>query len=739
MLSTTFRSSLASTLLVSLVVAAAPPKPVLADREALRQAIQALVDSTPLKAARVTVQVKSLEDGQVVYARDPEELLNPASNVKLFTAAAALAKLGPEYRFETEFLTDPDLAEGRTRTLYVRGKGDPTLTTERLYGIVAELAHAGLKDIGDLVLDETYFDADRLAPGYDQETGDRAYLAPTGALSLNANAVGVYLRPAERAGGRASVEVEPHSEYFVVEADVRTGTRTQRRFSVSSTLERDQHHQRLEARGVIPFDRGVWTVWKKVDQPALYFGYTLRELLKARGVKVKGRLRLAAVPERSKLLHVAQSDTLDLVLKRLEKTSSNFVAEQLIKTLGAEGRGLPGTTAAGIDVVEAFLEAEVGLARGSYVMKNGSGLNDANRFSSAQTNRLLAAMMERFPLMPEYLSALCIAGKDGTLRNRFEGSEAVGRLRAKTGTLENVSALSGYVQAVGGERFVFSIMVNDFPGRASGVVPFVDALGAAVASFGSAGGPWAAVASVTSPVSVVGPEEELAARLTTYVALRQKADRRSVSFLRTAWRTEKDPAVRALIAETAYQADPREPANVRILLDSAQPTEEAFRRLVRTARKAGLDVPVLPSLLELAASGNVEASARLLDFVKPCADDATLAPWLEEALAVVAGDAPEELLGALKAMPEDSRSVAVDALVTGLVRAAQPDTPWWPALREAQGKADPALVEFARSLEVAMAQRIAALKAPPASVASAPGAPVLPTAPTQGTTPAPGG
>jgi D-alanyl-D-alanine carboxypeptidase/D-alanyl-D-alanine-endopeptidase (penicillin-binding protein 4) len=742
MLSTIFHSTLTLALVSSLAAAAPPKSSQAAEREALRQAIQALVEQTPLKSARVTVQVKSLDDGQLVFAQDADELLNPASNVKLFTAAAALARLGPEFRFETEFLTDPDFKEGKAKVLYVRGGGDPTISTERLYGIVTELTHAGLKEIQDLVLDEGYFDGERQAPGYEQEGGDKAYLAPTGALSLNSNAVGVYLRPADSAGVRASVEVEPDSEYFVLDAEVRTGTSTQRRYSVASTLERDQKHQRLEVKGVVPVGKGVWSVWKKIDQPALYFGLTLKELLKARGIKVKGRVRQGPVAERAKLFHLAQSDTLDLVLKKLEKHSSNFVAEQLIKTLGAEERGVPGTTAAGIDVVEEFLEKEVGLARGSYVMKNGSGLNDANRFSAAQTNRLLTTMMARFPLMPEYLSALCIAGKDGTLRHRFEGSDAVGRLRAKTGTLETVSALSGYVQAVGGERFVFSIMVNDFSGRASAVVPYIDALGAAVAaSSGTPGGPSAAVASFTSPPpSVVGSIDELIARLRTYTTLRQKADRRSVPFLRTAWRAEKDPAVRAAIAEAAYQSEPREGANVRMLLDSAQATEDTFGRLARAAKQAGLDTPVLPSLVELASTGNLEACSRLLTFVKPSAADEGRAAWLAENLAVVANDAPEELLAALKAMSEKEQPAAVEALVAGLVRAAQPETPWWPALKAAQGHADPATAEFARALEVTMSQRIAALKAPLAPVVATPvdsaPRPVLPNGTVQ---PAPGG
>src|SRR5205823_1193908 len=197
--------------------------------------------------------------------------------------------------------------------------------------------------------------------------------------------------------------------------------------------------------------------------------------------KIKGRVRLATVPTTAKLLHVAQSETFDVVLKKMNKHSSNFIAEQLIKTLGAEVKGAPGSTLTGIEVVEDFLEKDVGLPRGSYVMKNGSGLNDTNRFSAGQLARVLRVMYEKFPLAPEYMSSIGIAGKDGTLKYRFEGSDAVGRLRAKTGTLENVSALSGYVQAVGGERFVVSFMVNDFAGRPSTVVQHIDALRAAVA------------------------------------------------------------------------------------------------------------------------------------------------------------------------------------------------------------------------------------------------------------------
>ncbi len=716
-----------------------PPGARAAEREALKAALQSVIDKSPLKTARVTVQVKSVDDGTVVFARDPDELLNPASNVKLYTAAAALVRLGAEYRYETEFLTDPDFKDGKAKTLYIRGKGDPTINTDRLYGIVSELVHAGLnKEIGDIVVDESFFDTERQAPGFEQEYGDKAYLAPTGALSLNWNTVGVYLRPGESVGAKATVEIEPPSDYFVVDGEVTTGTRTQRRFTVGSSVDKDRVRQKIEVGGVVPFEKGVWSAWKKIDQPALYFGFTTKELLKQRGVKVKGRLRVGTVPPGQKMLHVAQSDTLDIVLKKMNKHSSNFVAEQLIKTLGAEQRGAPGTTAKGIDVVEDFLEKDVGLARGSYVMKNGSGLNDTNRFSAAQTNRLLVHMLERFPVMPEYLSSVGIAGKDGTLKYRFEGSDAVGRLRAKTGTLENVSALSGYVQSVGGERFVFSIMVNDFPGRASTVVQHIDALGVAVASTGTPGGPQAAVAQLTPP-SVVGPYEELKARTKTYAGLAQKADRRNVAFLRIAWRTEKDPAVRAIIADALYQSDSREAASVRILLDSAIATDEVYGRLAKAAKDSGLDTPLLPALVEIASTGSVDATARLFDFVKWGASDETLSPWLSEQLAVVATDAPMEVILALKGLSDGDRPLAVDALVHGLVKASQPSAPLWPMLRTAQGSGDPATAEFARGLEVTLSQKIAEARAPQAAPIASTPLPAAKPLPPPTSPPTPGG
>jgi D-alanyl-D-alanine carboxypeptidase/D-alanyl-D-alanine-endopeptidase (penicillin-binding protein 4) len=700
-------------LLVSGSAIAAPSSPTKAEaREALKRALVEAIQRSPLKNARVSIQIQSLADGSVVFAQNPDELLNPASNVKMVTAAAATVLLGLDYRFETEFLTDTELKNGKAAVLYVRGKGDPSITTERLFQMVSDVLHTGLREVGDLVIDESWFDGERTPPGYDQEDTDRAYMAPTGAVSLNWNTIGVYMRPSERIGGKAIVELEPHSDYFIVENDLITGRRQQQRFTVASDLEKDKQKQRIRVKGMVSSDRTSLGMWRKIDNPPQYFGQTLKELLAQRGVKVKGKVKLGLTPTTAKSLHLAQSDTLDVLLKRMNKHSSNFVAEQFLKAVGAQARGAPGSFAKGIDATEEFLEREVGIPRGSYVMKNGSGLNDTNRFSAAQMNRLLRYMFERMAYSPEYLSAVGIAGKDGTLKYRFDGSEAVGRLRAKTGTLENVSALSGYVQSVGGEPFVFSVMVNDFLGGASKVVQHIDALGAAVAATGSAQGPQNAAVAMVSPATQVGAINDVRSRVKTYLTLAKQHDRRNVPFLRTAWRSERDPAVRAVVAESLFLSDPQDSYGARLLLDSFTATEDVYGRLRIISKELGAEMPGVPSIVELAAGGNVEAMTRLIELCRVALREVDGQTEVALALSEVSRTAPSELLLVLKAAADPDRTAALTLLARGMVKAADSDHPFWPALRRTMGAVDGELAAFAKQTESALSLKIAEEKAP---------------------------
>jgi D-alanyl-D-alanine carboxypeptidase/D-alanyl-D-alanine-endopeptidase (penicillin-binding protein 4) len=702
------------TLLWTAALAAALPLSSLAaepPRE-LRGAIEAILEGGALSGARIGILVSDVETGKVLYARDADALLNPASNVKLFTSAAVLSRLGPEFRFETEFRVDPGEArKSQVRHLYVRGKGDPTLVTERLWAIAGDLANHGLRRVGEIVLDDGYFDEERIGAGFDQEAGDRAYLAPTGALSLNFNSVAIHASPGEARGQPGRVALEPQSDYLELVNHTRTvAPRAVRRIVPSSS--RDGARQRIVVEGRLPLGGRPVAVWRKIDDPRAYFGQTLKRLLELRGVKV-GRIRAGAAPQEAKLIHVAESESLGDVVRRLNKTSNNFVAEQLLKTLGAEVRGLPGSWAGGIDAVEGFL-AEVGIPRGSFVMKNGSGLNDANRFSPRQTVTLLRAMWQRFPLAAEFLASLPVAGRDGTIRWRMDGTEAAGRLRAKTGTLENVTSLSGYVETASREKLAFAIFVNDFTGRSSRAARVVDALAAALAAQG--GGAkriGEAVALLEpAPAAAVGPSiQDQRATVETWQKLALAADRRNVALLRTALRAERDPALRLAIAECIYQSDPEGDSAQRAFLDAVASSGSALPRLAALSSDPAAPFPVLPALGTLAADGQAEAMNRLLELSASVAGEPRLADAIGDVLAGVAQSAPRELVEALRAAPSATLEAAASALATGILRSDDDERAFERLLRELASGEQPEMA-FAKALEDRLAAAEAAARAP---------------------------
>jgi serine-type D-Ala-D-Ala carboxypeptidase/endopeptidase (penicillin-binding protein 4) len=635
----------------------------------LAAALRAVVDGSPLATARTGILVAAVDTGEVIYARDPDVLLNPASNVKLVTSAAALARLGPEFRFSTELLADARPVRGEVRTLWVRGRGDPSMVTERLWALAGELGHLGVRKVGELVLDDGYFDDERIGPGYDQEESDRAYLAPAGALSLDFNAVQVLVAPGEQPGWRARVELEPPSAFLALENRTATAERGGLgRVTVSTRLERGREVVTVEGR--VALDARPHALRRRIDEPTLFFGHTFKALLEQRGVKV-GRVRVGRAPEGARLLLVSQSDPLAEIVRRLNKTSNNFVAEQLLKAMGAEGKGEPGTWPKGVEVAEEFL-AEAGIPRGSYVLRNGSGLNDANRFSARQLVTLLRAMWSRFPLQPEYLVSLPVAGRDGTIRWRMDGTQAAGRLRAKTGSLEGVVSLSGYVQEASGRVLAFAVLVNDSPGR-GGVVRTVDALGATLAAGGA---PPAAPAAGAAP-------EEPAARLRTWYALARAGDVRNQPLLRRALLSEADPVARLALADCVYLADPDGETARRTLAEAVGADPSALPRLWELLPE---EAPVVGSLATLAADEEREALRRLLDLAAQPPQAGALQAAVEDALAGVAVAAPEELLGGLRSAP--AAPAIEERLEAGLARSEDRGRAFQGALRTLAGRTD---------------------------------------------------
>lgn len=440
-----------------------PPAPsgTPADRKRwLGERIDEILARPALAGAQVGVLVATVDDGRTLYAHDERTLFNPASNAKLFTTAAALGLLGPEFRYVTSLYGTPRHGE-IDGNLYLRGSGDPSLTVEDLWRMASQLAALGVKRVtGDLLIDDTYFDDARIAPAFDQKDEDYAYRAPAGAVSLEHNACTIRVKPGAKADTPPRVVVEPASPYFTV---VNTATTVaQGRTALLVASREVEGHTEITVGGTIHLKAGERRFAKRVAHPDLFTGYTLQQLLSRYGIHVAGKVGRGEAPSGTRLLARHVSQPLGVLVREINKTSNNFMAEQVLKTLGAEAAGRPGTWEKGVQAVGRYLTS-LGIPAAGYKMVNGSGLYDADRFSATELVELLRAVYRDFRVAADFVGSLSVAGVDGTTHRRFDGSPAERWVRAKTGTLDGVSCLSGYAAAQGQPPLAFSILMNAVP------------------------------------------------------------------------------------------------------------------------------------------------------------------------------------------------------------------------------------------------------------------------------------
>ncbi|MDX2019317.1 MAG: D-alanyl-D-alanine carboxypeptidase/D-alanyl-D-alanine-endopeptidase [Deltaproteobacteria bacterium] len=428
----------------------------------------------PLGAGKVSVLVVDHESGRVVYGRDARLGLNAASNVKLMTAAAALSLLGPEYRFRT-VVYGPQRTAGRyleaggelVGDVHLRGGGDPTLVDADLSDLANQLWALGVRKIkGNLVVDATFFDEQTVPPAYEQKEESGAFRAPSSAVSLNSNALGVTVIPASQAGTVAKVLVTPESPYVQLTGKILTAGKGPA-WPVIETSEapadgaNSVHGRTLVAvSGRVAVGQQPRTFYRRVVNPALYAGYTTAAIFAQRGIVLAGQVKLGATPQGQRLLATHVSEPLGVLVHELNKRSNNFAAEQLVRTLGAQIIGTPGNWDKGLEAIARYLEG-VGIRRGTYRMENGAGLYDSNRFSAEQITMVVRAALRDFRIAGEFAASLSLAGIDGTLGPRMAGTAAERYVRAKTGTLLAASCLSGMAGSPTRGPLVFSFLMND--------------------------------------------------------------------------------------------------------------------------------------------------------------------------------------------------------------------------------------------------------------------------------------
>lgn len=474
----------------------------------LQARISEVLRKSELSSATIGIKVTSLESGKVLFEENAHKLLRPASNMKLYTVAAALDRLTPDYRFVTSVYAPakPDAAGVVHGDLTIYGRGDPSIAARFNDGnyfkgiddLATRIVAAGVKRVeGDLVGDETYFTGPQYGSGWEWEDLTWWYGAEVSALTVNDNSLDLSVKPAPEVGKPAVIATGPPDPLLKIKNRVVTTAKgTKRDITVYRGLAADE----LDVSGSIPLDDAGLSRGIGISRPALLFVYLLRSSLAQRGVTFTGKTRsvdqpistssAGAVSSVSGLLEIAslQSPPLSLIAAQTLKPSQNLYTELILRTLGKVSV-LPSTAAnasrtsegAGLEVVKMFLR-EAGVTPPPLVLSDGSGLSRNDMITAEATLQLLT-YMHRHRYAAAFRDALPIAGVDGTLRNRLKGTPAENNLRAKTGTLSSANSLSGYVRDAAGEELAFSIMVNNYPEEADVRVSCIDPIAILLASF----------------------------------------------------------------------------------------------------------------------------------------------------------------------------------------------------------------------------------------------------------------
>ena len=484
--------------------AAPQPGPAAATRESieavrrLRSELSTVFNGPVMAHGTWGVHVRSLDRGDTLFAHNASKLMMPASNQKILTVAAAAETLGWDHRFTTILETTAPVQDGVLMgDLLIRGGGDPTISTRGKRDQIvfdewaAALKGAGITRVeGRVVGDDQAFEDDGVGPGWSWDYLEAGYAAPVGALQFNDNTADLRVFPGAAAGEAAVVELSPGTGLTVV-THVRTIEMPPAGSRGSVEVQRRIDRPEIQLSGMIPVGAQPITRTVAVLNPTLYFAQSVKDALIARGITVTGDAAdnddlpqdIRAQPGTTRReLATSTSPPLREVATVLMKVSQNQYAETLLKALGAARGGL-GTTAAGRRAAAETFRAW-GIPDDGYSMSDGSGLSRYNYVSPVAITTLLARMYEDPRHRDAFAATLPIAGQDGTISTRMRRSRAEGNAIAKTGSIANVRALSGYVKTRTGETLAFSILANDFVIPANTVTWIADLAVEILANFG---------------------------------------------------------------------------------------------------------------------------------------------------------------------------------------------------------------------------------------------------------------
>ena len=462
---------------------------------AVAKRIDRLLDQPPFDRATWGVFVSD-SAGKVLYQRNADRLMSPASNNKLLVAGTAMRLLGPDYRVTTSIYGSGPLENGVLQgDLVVYGRGDPTFSghcygidtlapggCDSLWtgidGLADSLVARGVQEVtGALVGDGSYFEPQLVHDSWELYDLNWWYAAPVSGLGFNDNSVDVTWGPGPKVGAPAAIRFQPELGFFAFQNRSRTSApgspRTLDFFRQPGTMF-------VWAEGTVPLDNGGRTEYFALPDPNLYFAHALRSSLARKGISIAGptlsttdslRYREA---RQAPALASRQSRPLSDVIFPILNSSQNWFAEMLLKTVGRE-RGASGSWSEGLKVERRFLIDSVGADSSSFASSDASGLAKNNLVTPRTLAQVLTFVRQR-PGADAFLRALPRSGQRGSLRTRFTGTPLEGRVMAKTGSVARVNALSGYVERAKGGALVFSIIVNNHASPTRAVLAQIDSV-----------------------------------------------------------------------------------------------------------------------------------------------------------------------------------------------------------------------------------------------------------------------
>jgi D-alanyl-D-alanine carboxypeptidase/D-alanyl-D-alanine-endopeptidase (penicillin-binding protein 4) len=423
--------------------------------------IERVLTGHGIPAADVSIVVQAIDAPEPTLSHLPDEPRSPASVMKLVTTWSALEYLGPAYTWPTEvyFLGDFD---GRKLDgdLALKGYGDPYLVVEEVWKLLRSLRRMGLTEIsGDLVLDDSHFAIDEPDPGAFDGQPYRTYNVVPNALLMNFKAVQFQFMP-DPARGRVNVATEPVLANLTVDNNLALVDGPCRGYQAGISFNHADPDslERVVLDGQFSRRCNVYGLGRTVLQHDTFAFGLFSSLWNEVGGDFDGALRREQLPPEAAPAFVWQSKPLGEIVRSINKNSNNVMTRQLLYTLGAEAGGAPGTRASGVAAVRELMTAR-GIDADSLMLQNGAGLSRDERASMQFLVDLLRVAYAS-PYAPEFIASLSLGGLDGTTRGRFDGSPTAGVMHLKTGRLDHVSAVAGYVRAANERTYVVAVVMN---------------------------------------------------------------------------------------------------------------------------------------------------------------------------------------------------------------------------------------------------------------------------------------